>query len=198
MKLVVLISDKGTGTNVQAIIDGIREGRVPGEIVAVVADTPGAPGLERARKNDVPVEICSGKEDLLPLLLQLKPDYICLAGWKQIIADVVLSAFPDRILNLHPGVVPDALGSSFSNPDGTPGLWNRGMLTVKAIENVLRQGATFAGSSIHFLTPEFDYGRVLGRVFERVLPGDTVDSLYARLKMKENQLYVDVLRKLAF
>lgn len=98
---------------------------------------------------------------------------------------------------MHPGVVPDTLDSVFPNPDGTPGLWNRGMLTTKAIENVLNRKATFAGSSIHFLTSEFDFGPVLGRVFERVQADDTVDSLYARLKAKENQLYVDVLQKLS-
>ncbi len=192
-----MISDKGTGTNLQAIIDGVREGAISAEIVAVISDTTDALGLERARKNDLPIDLCPAKQDLLPLLRKLNPDYVCLAGWKQIVPDEVVATFSGRILNLHPGVVPDTLDSVFPNPDGTPGLWNRGMLTTKAIENVLNRKATFAGSSIHFLTSEFDFGPVLGRVFERVQADDTVDSLYARLKAKENQLYVDVLQKLS-
>ena len=82
------------------------------------------------------------------------------------------------------------------NPDGTKGLWNKGMLTDKAIQNFLDQKATYAGSSIHFLTLEFDFGPVLGRCFEKIEVGDNVETLYARLKKKENRLYVEVLEKL--
>ncbi len=70
------------------------------------------------------------------------------------------------------------------------------MLTEKAIGNFLLQKCAYAGSSIHFLTLNFDFGPVLGRVFERIEEGDTVDSLYGRLKKKENELYVEVLAKL--
>ncbi|MDP3732982.1 MAG: phosphoribosylamine--glycine ligase, partial [Candidatus Daviesbacteria bacterium] len=139
----------------------------------------------------LPIKICPKKEDLLLLLQKLNPDYICLAGWKQIILDEVIDAFPNRILNLHPGLIPDN-----HNPDGTLGLWNRGQLTDKAIKNFIDSKATNAGSSIHFLTKEFDFGPVLGRCFEKIQPGDTVDSLYTRLKVKENQLYVHVLARL--
>ena len=70
------------------------------------------------------------------------------------------------------------------------------MLTTKAIQNFLDQKSTFAGSSIHFLTSNFDFGPVLGRVFEKIIPHDNVESLYSRLKKKENKLYVEVLEKL--
>lgn len=197
LKLAVLISDAGTGTNLQAIIDGIEAGRIKGEIAAAVSDKAEAPGLERARKHNLHIEICPKKEDLLPLLHKLAPDYICLAGWKQIILDEVILAYPNKILNLHPGLIPDAMEGVAKNPDGTDGLWNKGKLTDKAIQNFLDNRATYAGSSIHFLTLEFDFGPVLGRTYEKVEPGDTVDSLYGRLKKKENKLYVEVLGKLA-
>lgn len=196
MKITVLISDAGLGTNLQAIIAGVEQGKIRADIVAVISDKADAPGLAHARKHNLRIEICPKKEALLALLQKLNPDYICLAGWKQIILDEVILAFPSKILNLHPGLIPDSLDSEVKNPDGTAGLWNKGMLTTKAIQSFLDQKASFAGSSIHFLTLEFDFGPVLGRVFEKINSDDTVDSLYGRLKAKENQLYVEVLQKL--
>ncbi len=198
MKIAILISNAGTGTNLQAIIEGVNSGKIKAEICAVISDKADAPALEHAKKNNLPVEICAKKEELLPLLEKLNPSLICLCGWKKIILDEVVLAFPNRILNLHPGLVPDTTDSIVKNPDGTSGLWNKGMLTTKAIENFLKQGLTFAGSSIHFLTLNFDFGPVLGRTFEKIQANDTVDALYARLKAKENQLYVEVLQKLTY
>ena len=196
LKLAVLISDTGTGTNLGAIIDGVNTGRINAEIYAVISDKPGVLGLIHARKNNLNIEICQKKENLLPLLQKLNPNYICLAGWKQIIPDKVILAFPNKILNLHPGLIPDTTEGSVENPDGTEGLWNKGMLANKAIQNFLDKKATFAGSSVHFLTLNFDFGPVLGRTFEKIEVNDNIESLYARLKKKENQLYVEVLEKL--
>jgi len=197
MRIAVLISNAGTGTNLQAIIDGVEQGKIKAGICCVISDKADAPGLSRARKHNLPIEICPKKEALLPLLQKLNLDYICLAGWKQIILDEVILSFPNKILNLHPGLIPDTVDGVVKTPDSDNGLWNKGLLTSKAIQNFLDQKATFAGSSIHFLTLNFDFGPVLGRVFENILDGDTVDSLYARLKIKENQLYVEVLQKLS-
>ncbi|KKT00982.1 MAG: hypothetical protein UW07_C0033G0013 [Candidatus Nomurabacteria bacterium GW2011_GWF2_43_8] len=196
LKLAVLISDAGTGTNLQAIIDGVEAGKIKAEIRAVISDKAGVPGLERARKHNLKIEICEKKEDLLPLLQKLDLDYACLAGWKQIILNEVILAYPHKILNLHPGLVPDTIGGGVKNPDGTEALWNKGMLTTKAIQNFLDKKSTFAGSSVHFLTSNFDFGPVLGRTFEKIEAYDNVESLYSRLKKKENQLYVEVLEKL--
>ena len=196
MRIALLISNTGTGTNLQAIIDGIDTGKIEAEICAVISDTVSALGLERARKHNLKIEICPAKEVLLPLLQKINPDFICLAGWKQIILDEVIRAFPNKILNLHPGLIPDTIDMNVKNPDGTPALWNKGMLTNKAIQNFLTQKATFAGSSIHFLTLNFDFGPVLGRTFEKIETDDSVESLYTRLKKKENQLYIEVLQKL--
>ncbi len=200
IKLVVLISNVGTGTNLQAIIDGVNSGSINAEISAVVSDTEDALGLERARTYNLNIEICREKSSLLSILQKYSPDYVCLAGWKQIILDEVINAYPSKILNLHPGIIPDSVEGgegSIKNPDGTPSLWNKGMLTNKAIQNFLDKKCTFAGSSIHFLTLNFDFGPVLGRVYEEVLEHDNVESLYSRLKKKENKLYIEVLSKLS-
>ncbi len=196
LKLAILISDAGAGTNLQAIIDGIEREEIEAEICAVISDKTDTPGLERARKHNLKIEICAAKEILLPLLKKLNPDYICLAGWKQIILDEVILAFPNKIINLHPGLIPDTIDGNVGNPDSTKALWNKGMLATKAIKNFLDHKATFAGSSIHFLTLNFDFGPVLGKTFEKIETDDSVESLYKRLKKKENQLYVEVLKKL--
>lgn len=196
LRLAILISNAGTGTNLQAIIDGIDQKKISAQIATVISDRADAAGLDRARKHNLDIEICEKKQDLLALLKKINPDYVCLAGWKQIILDEVILAFPNKILNLHPGLIPDGADGEVKNPDGSLALWNKGLLTAKAIENFLKSKAAFAGSSIHFLTLVFDFGPVLGRTFEKIRDGDTVDSLYARLKHKENQLYVEVLQKL--
>ena len=200
LKIAVLISNAGTGTNLQAIIDAIEQGELNASVCAVVSDKIESLGLERAKKHNLKIEICPKKEELKFLLDKLNPDYICLAGWKQIILDEVIIAYPNRILNLHPGLIPDTIDAnndnSVKNPDGTNALWNKGMLTDKAIQNFLDQRSTYAGSSVHFLTLNFDFGPVLGRVFEEIKPEDDVSSLYERLKKKENKLYVEVLKDL--
>jgi len=195
-RIVVLISNKGTGTNLQAIIDGVESGQINAQVVAVISDTEEALGLQRAKKHHLPIEICPKKEDLLFLLKNLNPDYICLAGWKQIILDEVIDTFPNRILNTHPGLIPDTIDGVVNNPDDTDALWNRGKMTDKAIQNFFENQATYAGCTNHFLSYEFDFGPVLGRCFEKILPKDSIESLYERLKKKENALYVKVLHKL--
>ena len=195
-QLAILISDIGTGTNLKAIIEGVNIGKINAEICAVISDKNNAPGLEHARDNNLRIEICPTKEALLPLLQQLNLDYICLAGWKQIILDEVIDAFPNRILNTHPGLIPDKIDKVVKNPDGTDALWNKGKMTNRAMQNFLDNHATYAGCTNHFLSHEFDFGPVLGRCFEKIEPGDSVESLYARLKKKENELYVEVLEKL--
>jgi len=196
IKIAILISDTGTGTNLAAIINGVNTGKIKAEICAVISDTINALGLEHAKKNNLKIEICETKEALLPLLQKLNPDYVCLAGWKQIILNEVILQFPEKILNLHPGLIPNTIHSKVKNPDNTEALWNKGMLTTKAIQNFLDKKSTFAGSSVHFLTLNFDFGPVLGRVFEKIDEHDNVESLYSRLKKKENKLYVEVLGKL--
>ncbi len=195
-RIAVLISNIGEGTNLQAIIDGVESGKIQAKIVAVISDTPDASGLNRARKHKLPIKIVPKKENLLDVLKKLNPDYICLAGWKQIIVSEVIDAFPNRILNTHPGLIPDTMDKKVKNPDGTDAIWNKGKMTDKAMQNFLDNKATYAGCTNHFLSREFDFGPVLERCFEKILPGDTTESLYSRLKIKENKLYVEILAKL--
>lgn len=196
-KLAVLISNAGTGTNLQAIIDAIEANDIDAEIRIVISDTEDAKGLARAKKHNIPVYVYKKTDDLLHLFTTMfEVDYIVLAGWKKFISLEFIQSFENRILNLHPGLIPDSMGEIVKNPDGTDALWNKGKLTETAISEFLHKKTTYAGSSIHFLTEEFDFGPVLGRVFEKVNSDDTIESLYTRLKKHENRLYIQVLQKL--
>lgn len=196
-RLAVLISTGGTGTNLQAIIDAIEKGELKAKIAVVLSDSAVAGGLTRAQKHNIPIEIVDKKTNLTKLLKEkYKVDYVCLAGWKLIITDSFIKSFENKILNIHPGLIPDILDGTVENPDGTSALWNKGKYTEKAIQNFLDSRTTYAGSTVHFLSHEFDFGPVLGRVFEKIKSEDTVEILYSRLKLKENKLYVEALKKL--
>ncbi len=172
IKLVFLIHENSSHSNLKAVQKAIEDHRIDAEISLVVSD----------------------KDDLPTNLDQISPDYICLAGWKKIIPNELIDKY--KILNIHPGLIPDKVDGVILNPDDTLALWNRKKYADIAVENFLNQKYTYAGSSLHLLTKEFDFGPVLGRVFEKIESGDTVESLYARLKKKENDLYVEVLEKL--
>ena len=173
-KLVLMVHEGSSQTNLKAIQKAINDGKINAEISAVISDS----------------------EDAIPIIKKMPPDYICLAGWKKIISNELIQKYENRILNIHPGLIPDTTDGNVLNPDNTETIWNKGMYGNKAIQNFLDQKAIFAGSSIHFLTLNFDFGPVLGRTFEKIETGDTIESLYLRLKKKENQLYVEVLEKL--
>ncbi len=197
LRLAVLISNGGTGTNLQGIIDGIERKKFNGCIEVVVSDVTDAYGLVRAKKHKIKSILCPQKEQLLKIVDDHSIDYVCLAGWKQYISKEVMMKYKNKILNLHPGLIPDTLKGVIKNPDNTKGLWNKNKLQNKAIQNYFDNKSTYAGASIHFLTDDVDFGPVLGRSFERIKKGDTVESLYARLKKKENALYIKVLQKIS-
>ena len=195
-KLAILISNAGSGTNLQAIIDAIEAKILKAKINIVISSSPDAYGLERAKKHNIPIVVINKKHDLEKILKTYQVDLAVLAGWKMIIPRSLIISFKNKVLNLHPGLIPDTLDGIIHNPDGTDGIWNRGKLTDLAIQNFLNHHATYAGSSVHFLSEEFDFGKVLNRCFEKILPDDTVESLYKRLKKKENKIYVESLNKL--
>ena len=195
-KLAVLISNAGTGSNLQAIIDAIINDELNAIISIVISSSSDALGLKRAKKNNIPTLIINKNDNLQKILKDHQIDLVILAGWKLIIPQSLIMKYKNKILNIHPGLIPDKINGVVKNPDGTSGLWNRGKLTDTAIRNFFDSKATYAGSTVHLLSDEFDFGPTLNRCFEKIMPGDTVDTLYTRLKKKENQIYVESLIKL--
>ncbi|HXH03088.1 MAG TPA: phosphoribosylglycinamide formyltransferase [Candidatus Competibacteraceae bacterium] len=184
-RVVVLIS--GRGSNLQAIIDGVRDGSLPVELAAVISNRPGAAGLERARAAGIPaftldhknfLDRASFDAALRELIDAQRPDYVLLAGFMRILSDAFVEHYRGRMLNIHPSLLPAYRG-------------------VDTHARALAAGERWHGASVHFVTPELDGGPVILQARVPVLPGDDADTLAARVLEQEHRIYPLALRWLA-
>jgi len=187
IKLGVLGS--GSGSNMQAILDAIEDGSLDAEIVLVMSDHPDAYILERARKAGIAAEVidCGGYKTKFPdesqsavaeKLKSLGVDMVCLAGFMRLVKQPMLDVFPDRILNIHPSLLP-----------AYPGL----MAWKQAVDD----GASESGCTVHYVDAGMDTGPVILQARVPVLPDDTADSLHQRIQIEEHRLYPEAIRKVA-
>jgi len=214
LRLGVLIS--GSGSNLQAIIDAIEDYQLPGvEIALVVSNKADAYGLQRALKHKLPViylpwsqqpvgaqciapnfiipeSTMSESESQLTALLHLfQVDLVVLAGWMRILSAAFLEQFPQRVINIHPALLPDdGTGSTFTTRNGTQIPVFRGL---HAVQQALDAGVKITGSCVHFVTPEVDAGPVICREEVAIEEGDTGERLHARLKVVEHRLIVEAV-----
>ena len=178
LRIAVLVS--GRGSNLQAIIDNIEKGLLPAEIAVVISDQPEAYSLERARKHNIPSVPLSAKgykgkreeyDTLLVKELQKhQVELVCLAGFMRIITPALIKAFPSRILNIHPALLP-----------AFPGLH-----VQKA---ALEHGVKFSGCTVHFVDEDMDTGPIIIQAVVPVLDNDTEDSLSERILKQEHKIY---------
>jgi phosphoribosylglycinamide formyltransferase-1 len=178
VKLGVLVS--GRGSNLQAIIDNIEKGLLPAEIAVVISDQPDAYSLERARKHSIPAVPLSakgykGKREeydalLVKELQKHQVELVCLAGFMRIITPTLIKAFPNRIMNIHPALLP-----------AFPGLH-----VQKA---ALEHGVKFSGCTVHFVDEGMDTGPIIIQAVVPVLDNDTEDSLSERILTQEHKIY---------
>lgn len=175
------ILGSGSGSNCQSIHDAIRSGALKAEIAVVMSDNPDAYILERARSWDVPAEVidCAGfktkfpeesQEAVAARLKEYGVDCVCLAGFMRLVKSPLLQAFPSRIVNIHPSLLP-----------AFPGL--------HAWEQAVHAGAEESGCTVHYVDGGMDTGPILGQARVPVLPGDTPESLHARIQVEEHRLY---------
>jgi len=178
VRLGVLVS--GRGSNLQAIIDHIGKGNLSAEIGVVISDQADAYSLERATKHNIPAVHLSAKgykakraeyDALLVRELQKHAvELVCLAGFMRIITPTLLQAFPDRVLNIHPALLP-----------AFPGLH----VQKAAIEH----GVKFSGCTVHFVDAGMDTGPIIIQAVVPILDNDTEDSLSARILKQEHTIY---------
>ncbi len=178
VKLAVLVS--GRGSNLQAIIDNIGKGTLSAELAVVISDQADAYALERAKKHNIPAVHVSargfrGKRDEYDALLvrelqKRNVELVCLAGFMRIITPTLIKAFPNRILNIHPALLP-----------AFPGLH----VQKAAIEH----GAKFSGCTMHFVDEGMDTGPIIIQAVVPVLDSDTEDSLSERILKQEHKIY---------
>ena len=179
-RLGILLS--GRGSNFAAIARAVKEGRLPAEIAVVISNRPEAKGLRTARDMglnaiSLPSKGVAREEydrQLVDILHQNKVDLICLAGFLRLLTPAMIHAFPSRIMNVHPSLLP-----SF------PGL--------HAQRQALDYGVKISGCTVHYVVEEMDAGPILRQAAVPVLPGDTEDDLSQRILAAEHQLYIEAL-----
>ncbi len=185
-RLAVLIS--GNGTNLQAILDACASGSLPGRVVVVVSNKADAYGLERATKAGVPVAVkIKAKEqdravydrELAALVAAFNPDWVVLAGWMRVLSAAFLSAFPDRVINLHPAL---------------PGLFPGTHAIERALAACKNGEIQHTGVMVHLVPDEgVDDGPVLAQEIVPIYPADTLDILEDRVHQVEHRLLVQTL-----
>lgn len=174
-RIAVLVS--GGGTNLQALLDAQQAGTLcSGEIVLVVSNVTGAYALERAKRAGIPgctllKKVCGSQEAfeeaLLKTLQAHRIDVIILAGFLNILSGSFTDRYPDRILNIHPSLIPSFCGAGFYG--------------LKVHEAALAYGVKVTGATVHYVNSVPDGGRILAQKAVDVLPGDTPESLQRRV-----------------
>jgi phosphoribosylglycinamide formyltransferase-1 len=181
LRLGILAS--GSGTNLQAIIDAIENGQVPAEIRVVLSNRPGSKALERAERHGVPTEIVDHKAfssreafdaHVVGVLRDKDADLVCLAGFDRLLSAVFIRAFPERILNIHPALLP-----------AFPGL--------HAQRQALEYGVRIAGCTVHIVDEETDHGPIVIQAAVPVYSDDTVEELTARILAEEHRIYPEAI-----
>lgn len=188
-RIAVFIS--GGGSNLQALIDGHKAGILSGKVVWVVSNKRKAYGLERAKKEGIETFVYKKKnydspesagDDLFEKLRERNIDYIALAGYLQLLPEKVVKTYRNRIVNIHPALLPKFGG--------------KGMYGHHVHEAVIAAGEKESGPSVHLVDEIYDNGKVLEQFKIPVLPDDTPDTLAARVLEQEHKLYPRVLEKL--
>jgi phosphoribosylglycinamide formyltransferase-1 len=180
--IAVLVS--GSGSNLQAIIDASEKGEIPCRVGIVLSNKPDAYGLVRARKHGIPTEVVShrdfsGREEfdrqLVEIIRKSGARLVCLAGFMRVLTPVFVRAFPNRILNIHPALLP-----SFPGTHGP--------------KQALDHGVRFSGCTVHFLDEGVDTGPIVVQAVVPVYDDDTEETLAARILVQEHKIYPMAIR----
>ena len=184
LKIGVLLS--GSGTNLQAIIDAIAEG-LPTDIVLVVSSRPDAYGIERARAAGIPTlvmnrekyaDVLAADAQIVEALQEAGAEYVVMAGYMRKVTSVMLDAFPNRVLNLHPALLPSFKGAH-------------------AIADAFDAGVKVTGVTVHFANADYDKGPIVAQRAVPVAESDTLDTLEAKIHDVEHVLYPEVIGLIA-
>jgi phosphoribosylglycinamide formyltransferase-1 len=181
----VLIS--GRGTNLQALIDACADPAFPAEIAIVISNNPTAPGLARAERAGIPTRVIPHKEFpdrpsfdavIEAALKETGVELVCLAGFMRLFSDGFVERWRDRMINIHPSLLPAFKGT-------------------KVHEQALAAGVRFTGCTVHFVRPAMDEGPIIVQAVVAVLPGDDAARLADRVLAEEHRIYPLALRLIA-
>ncbi|SRR5579885_2346315 len=174
----------GRGSNFEALADSIAAGRIPGARIAlVISNREDAPGLQRAAARNIPALLIPSKglereaydRQVVAALRQAQIDLVCLAGFMRLLSPYFVQQFSGRILNIHPSLLP-----------AFPGL--------EAQRQALEYGVKFTGCTVHFVDENLDAGPIVMQAVVPVEPGDTPETLSARVLLEEHRIYTEAVR----
>ena len=182
------ILGSGKGSNCRAILESIRSGVLPAEVRVVISDVLDAPILEIAREFGIPNAYLppgqfrtrlepNVEAELVQMLRDANVELVLLAGFMRVLKSSMLAAFPRRIINIHPSLLPKF-----------PGL--------EAWKQALAAGETVTGCTVHFVDEKIDHGDIIAQREVPILSTDTAESLHARIQISEQELYPAVIAKL--
>jgi phosphoribosylglycinamide formyltransferase 1 len=182
------ILGSGRGSNCRAILESIRSGVLPAEARVVVSDVLDAPILEIAREFNVPNSYLppgqfrtrlepNTEAELVRILRNAEAELVVLAGFMRVLKSPMLQAFPRRIINIHPSLLPKF-----------PGL--------EAWKKALDAGETVTGCTVHYVDEKIDHGDIIAQCDVPIVPNDSAESLHARIQVAEHELYPAVIAKL--
>lgn len=177
LKLGVLAS--GNGSNFEAIAAAIAAGELNAQVTVVIYNNPEAKVLARAQRWQVPAVLLNHREfasrealdqAIVETLKQHDVEWVIMAGWMRVVTAVLIDAYPDRLLNIHPSLLPSFKG-------------------LHAVEQALKAGVKIAGCTVHVVRLEVDSGPILSQAAVPVLPDDTVETLQARIQVQEHRIF---------
>ncbi len=178
-RLKIGVMASGSGSNFEAIAQSIQAGYLKADIQVVIYNNPGAKVVDRANRFNVPAVLLNhrefaNREDLdsaiVETLKQHSVEWVIMAGWMRIVTPVLIQAFRDRILNIHPSLLPSFKGN-------------------RAVEQALEAGVKITGCTVHLVVPEVDSGDIIIQAAVPVLAGDTIETLQNRIHAQEHQIY---------
>ena len=178
MPLKLGIMASGNGSNFEAVAEAIASQQLNAQIQVLIYNNPGIKAVARAEKWGVPAVLLNHRdykrrEDLdsaiVETLRQYEVKWLVMAGWMRVVTSVLIDAFPDRIINIHPSLLPSFKG-------------------VRAVEQALAAGVKISGCTVHLVRPEVDSGPILIQAAVPVLPDDTPETLQARIQVQEHRI----------
>jgi formyltetrahydrofolate-dependent phosphoribosylglycinamide formyltransferase len=191
IRIAILVSGHGRGSNMAAIIDACQRGEIDGKVVLVIGTRDEAPALQRATEKGVSTEVVSpsklGEEEyahrLLHALDEAKVDLVCLAGYMRLLPTPVVQAYAGRVMNIHPALLPLFGG--------------KGMYGEHVHRAVLESGVKVSGCTVHFVDEHYDTGPIIVQRCVPIEEEDTWETLAARVLAQEHQAYVQAVKLFA-
>lgn len=186
-KIAVLAS--GSGSNLQSILDNIENGNINGKVSLVIGSKEGIYALERAKKQGIKTSVVSRKEfgentseEILRLAKEHDIDLIVLAGYLSILKGKLLEEYGDRIINIHPSLIPSFCGNK--------------MYGINVHKAAIEKGVKYSGCTVHFVNDEVDGGAIIGQEIVEVYFEDTAESLQKKVLEKEHILLPKIVKYL--